>query len=123
MTEGNEAHVHHLIIYLCSSVNETHVGNGGECDSSVGSDIVEVCRNGLIIAAWAVGGEVSSLFTFTTSTIAATTTCYTSMTLFIFALQIFVYPDNVAFPFGGGETPDYVLMELHYDNPQMVEGV
>ena len=67
MTEGNEAHVHHLLVYLCSSVNETHVGNGGDCDSEVSNDVSE-CRNGLIIAAWAVGGEVSSLCTFTTST-------------------------------------------------------
>ena len=25
---GNEAHVHHLLIYLCSSVNETRLGIG-----------------------------------------------------------------------------------------------
>ena len=82
MTEGNEAHVHHFLVYLCSSVNETHLGNGGDCDSEITSKEASECRNGLVIAAWAVGGEVSSLFTFTTSTIAATTTCYTSMTVY-----------------------------------------
>ena len=68
MTEGNEAHVHHFIVYLCSSVNENHVGNGGECDTAVGSDVVIMCRSGKAIAVWTIGGEVSSLFTFTAST-------------------------------------------------------
>ena len=29
-----------------------------------------------------------------------------------------MYPDNVAFPFGGEGNPQYVVMELHYDNPK-----
>ena len=59
--EGNEAHVHHLLIYLCNTINDTHVGNGGDCDGDV-ADEVEECRGGILIAAWAVGGEVSSYF-------------------------------------------------------------
>ena len=55
---GNEAHVHHLLIYLCSSVNETRLGIGGDCDGGVADDSRE-CPGGLVIAAWAVGGEVS----------------------------------------------------------------
>ena len=35
---------------------------------------------------------------------------------------MFVYPDNVAFPFGGDGFPEYVVMELHYDNPHMNSG-
>ena len=34
------------------------MGTGGECREGVG-DEVDACRGGLIIAAWAVGGEVS----------------------------------------------------------------
>ena len=34
------------------------MGTGGECEEGVG-DEVNSCRGGLIIAAWAVGGEVS----------------------------------------------------------------
>jgi hypothetical protein len=34
------------------------VGTGGECEEGVGDEVAE-CRGGLIIAAWAVGGEVS----------------------------------------------------------------
>ena len=58
VTEGNEAHVHHLAIYMCSGLNETlHVGNGGECEEGVANEVAE-CRGGTIIAAWTVGGEV-----------------------------------------------------------------
>ena len=59
MTEGNEAHIHHLLIYLCDGLNHTHVGNGGDCDNNVANEVAE-CRGGTIIAAWAVGAEVSS---------------------------------------------------------------
>ena len=59
VTEGNEAHVHHLLVYVCDSINDTHLGNGGVCEDGV-PEAVAACRNGVIIAAWAVGGEVSS---------------------------------------------------------------
>ena len=58
VTKGNDAHVHHLLIYLCDGLNNTHVGVGGVCDDNVANE-VEECRGGTVIAAWAVGGEVS----------------------------------------------------------------
>ena len=39
-----------------------------------------------------------------------------------YSKQDFVYPDNVAFPFGGEGQRHYVVIELHYDNPKMVSG-
>ena len=33
-----------------------------------------------------------------------------------------MYPDNVAFPIGGQDAAQYVVMELHYDNPDMITG-
>ena len=36
--------------------------------------------------------------------------------------QVFVYHENVAFPFGGEGFSEYAVMELHYDNPKMVSG-
>ena len=51
--------MHHLVIYLCTSLNDTYVGNGGDCDDGVGSEVSE-CRGGRVIAVWAVGGEVGS---------------------------------------------------------------
>lgn len=58
VTEGNEAHVHHLLIYLCDGLNNTHVGASGDCDDGVDESVQE-CRGGTLIAAWAVGGDVS----------------------------------------------------------------
>ena len=55
---GNEAHVHHLLIYLCDGLNHTHVGNGGDCDGDNVANEVSECRGGTVIAAWAVGAEV-----------------------------------------------------------------
>ena len=37
-------------------------------------------------------------------------------------MQVFRYPDNAAYPFGGDGFPEYLVMELHYDNPDMISG-
>ncbi|CAI8042477.1 DBH-like monooxygenase protein 1 homolog [Geodia barretti] len=71
VTEGNDAHVHHLVVYICSGINDSHIGNGGDCKDDAFEFQVRRCRSGTFIAAWAVGGED------------------------------FTYPDNVAYPFGG----------------------
>ena len=59
MTKGNEAHVHHLVVTLCTGLNDSHVGNGEDCGSDIVAFQVEQCQQGIAIAAWAVGGEVS----------------------------------------------------------------
>ena len=56
VTEGNDAHVHHLLIYLCDGLNQTHVGVGDVCDYVANE--VKQCLGGGVITAWAVGGEV-----------------------------------------------------------------
>ena len=51
-------YVHHIVVYLCSDLNHTHVGASAECDNA--HIDISLCRfGGTIIAAWAVGGEVS----------------------------------------------------------------
>ena len=47
-------YVHHIIVYLCSNLGHTHVGASSECENA---NIP--CRT--VIAAWAVGGEVSTV--------------------------------------------------------------
>ena len=37
-------------------------------------------------------------------------------------LQDFIYPENVAYPLGGPDTPRYVVIEIHYDNPMQHSG-
>ena len=49
--------MHHIVVYLCSNLDHTHVGASSECDNA--NIDVDICRGGgTIMAAWAVGGEV-----------------------------------------------------------------
>ena len=36
--------------------------------------------------------------------------------------QDFYYPENVAFPVGGPGNSQFIMLEMHYDNPQLVSG-
>ena len=52
-------YVHHIAAYLCTSLNDTHVGASQSCTGTGNIDI-NLCRlSGIIFAAWAVGGGVS----------------------------------------------------------------
>ena len=54
------AYVHHMLVYLCiTPLDSSNVGESGSCDGDAGvSSAVRRCLSGLLIAAWAVGGEV-----------------------------------------------------------------
>lgn len=55
----NDQFVHHILIYLCSEpLSNENVDVSMRCNDLVRE--VNVCRNtrGLLIGAWAVGGEV-----------------------------------------------------------------
>ncbi|XP_064399035.1 DBH-like monooxygenase protein 2 homolog [Halichondria panicea] len=65
-------------------------------DSSVCEDThidIRSCRGSEIIAGWAVGGED------------------------------FVFPPGVALPIGGENSRRYIVIEMHYDNPDLQTGV
>jgi len=54
-------HVHHVLIYLCEGLNYTghpEVGVNRECDGITRE--VAPCRFATLIAAWAIGGNVST---------------------------------------------------------------
>jgi len=38
-------------------------------------------------------------------------------------LQDFVYPENVAYPIGGPGGARFVVVEMHYDNPDLQSGM
>ena len=57
----SSSYVHHMLIYLCSSLDETEVGTSAPCEGMVGETVTE-CRSGSLIAGWAVGGAVSDFF-------------------------------------------------------------
>ena len=50
-------YVHHLLVYLCDSLDATDVGASAPCGEAVGATVSQ-CRTGELIAAWAVGGDV-----------------------------------------------------------------
>ncbi|XP_070581119.1 DBH-like monooxygenase protein 1 homolog [Ptychodera flava] len=85
---GNEALVHHLIVYRCwSSVNETlYHGHSFECYSPNMPPDLYSCDT--LIMGWAIGGGP------------------------------YYFPENVGLPFGGDEDLSFVMIEMHYDNPE-----
>ena len=36
--------------------------------------------------------------------------------------QAFYYPEHVGFPIGKTDSPKIIILEIHYDNPNNVEG-
>lgn len=58
--ESSANYVHHIVAYLCTNLNHSHVGASERCS---GSHIdIEICRfTGVLFAAWAVGGTVNTL--------------------------------------------------------------
>lgn len=64
ITPGSEPFVHHMLIYLCPASESDRQVDSGNCeaeeegDSTLISEATEKCRHGILIAAWAVGGEV-----------------------------------------------------------------
>ena len=55
-------YVHHIVAYLCTSLNDTHVGASQKCVGT-GNINIDLCRKtGVLFAGWAVGGTVSSIY-------------------------------------------------------------
>ncbi|XP_066291636.1 DBH-like monooxygenase protein 1 homolog [Branchiostoma lanceolatum] len=97
ITPGNEGLAHHLLIYSCEKdKNVTFLPEehpGHRCRSPNMPMDWWPCYDGSLVAAWAIGAEE------------------------------FVYPEHVGFPFGGADDSRYLLMEMHYDNPQLTSGI
>ena len=111
INEASAPYVHHILIYLCSELNHTSVGAGAECDSAQ-LDIQE-CRGGYIIGGWAVGGTVRTHYHQYWRKVIA---------ILLFYPQDFVFPEGVAFPVGGRGAREYLVIEMHYDNPLLHSG-
>ena len=58
ITPNGFQYAHHMLIYLCDFLNETMVGTSAPCGGIAGAFVSE-CRQGSLIAGWAVGGTVS----------------------------------------------------------------
>ncbi|CAI9727121.1 DBH-like monooxygenase protein 1 [Octopus vulgaris] len=91
--EGNEAFVHHIIVYGC--YGNTSKGNNNEHDGKCYSKNMPIDWNNCIevVFGWAVGGSK------------------------------FALPEHAGIPVGGKDDPAYYLLEMHYDNPHRKEGI
>ena len=86
--EGNEATVHHIVVYDCPEylvTNESHVGTEAICDEWDTNMPSKYCRQGKVVYAWAVGGNDLNM------------------------------PDVAGMPLSGDSEFHYILVEMHYD--------
>ncbi|XP_078722329.1 putative DBH-like monooxygenase protein 2 [Lampetra fluviatilis] len=91
---GNTHFVHHMIVYVCeTNVNMSYMNTTFQCYSSMGETNHPSARCLSVLAAWAVGGET------------------------------FDYPVDAGYSLGLDADPKVVMLEIHYNNPQMVSGV
>lgn len=89
---GNEGLVHHFVVYECH-------GDFNDTHFGAGYDCVSSanmplrgCYINNMVAAWGIGGEA------------------------------FYFPPKAGFPIGTSDSPKYYMMEVHYNNPEGVEG-
>jgi hypothetical protein len=95
ITAGKEQHVHHMLIYICNGLEDSDIGpqSGGNCLDGSVSNRITACARQMLLAAWSVGGSD------------------------------FIYPENVAFPIGGPNNPQFAVIEIHYNNPGRISGI
>ncbi|XP_019617768.1 PREDICTED: DBH-like monooxygenase protein 1 [Branchiostoma belcheri] len=97
ISPGNEGVVHHLIIYTCTKNRSVtflpHEHPGHECRTPNMPRDWYLCLGGSMLAAWGIGAEPMA------------------------------YPAHVGYPVGDADSSRYVLLEQHYDNPQLVSGI
>ena len=99
-----------MLVFICP--RESNIETDGICDELSSSFFG--CFGGQIISAWAVGGEVFSNLNIK---ILAYSKMYTNN-----CIQDYVFPNGVAFPLGGKGQPFKILLEVHFDNPNNVNG-
>ncbi|XP_070564696.1 DBH-like monooxygenase protein 1 homolog [Ptychodera flava] len=93
ITKGNEANVHHILIFQCRfGFNETlHHGIGHQCRTPNMPWEWYYCY--MPFVGWAVGGET------------------------------FYFPENAGFSLGDENDPTHVMVEIHYDNPESLGNI
>ncbi|CAK8671832.1 unnamed protein product [Clavelina lepadiformis] len=86
---GNELHVHHILVYQCTRNLEDSLSFGTNA-KCYGSNMPPDFEScSFVIQAWAIGGGA------------------------------FYYPKHAGFPLGDRAAPKYVVVETHYDNPNI----
>nr|XP_018667095.1 DBH-like monooxygenase protein 1 isoform X3 [Ciona intestinalis] len=91
--KGHELNVHHIIVYACTG-NITSVQRVGESVECYSANMpLDFYSCNSVVVGWAIGGGP------------------------------FTLPDHVGIPLGEPDSPTHVLMEVHYDNPNLVTGL
>ena len=80
---------------------------------------IQECRAGYLIGAWAIGGEVSCAINYRKDSVVI---CF-ALHIFLFFYQDFVFPKDVAFAIGGPGAREYMMIEIHYNNPSLHQGI
>ncbi|XP_019631108.1 PREDICTED: DBH-like monooxygenase protein 1 homolog [Branchiostoma belcheri] len=97
VTPGNEGVFHHVLIYKCKTnpnITITPLEHPGhECQSPNMPQDWYGCYEGSLVMAWGIGGGDV------------------------------VYPEHVGYPIDDDENGGHLLMEVHYDNPQLMSGI
>ncbi|XP_068754351.1 DBH-like monooxygenase protein 1 isoform X1 [Montipora capricornis] len=89
---GNEGLVHHLMVYECHGNFNDSHFKAGYNCRDQANMPLGKCYFNNIVAAWGFGGEA------------------------------FYYPPKAGFPIGTADSPKFYMMEIHYDNPERIEG-
>ncbi|XP_013388231.1 DBH-like monooxygenase protein 1 [Lingula anatina] len=86
---GHEALVHHILVYACyHDVQDADLYHNRGVECYSGNMPPTLRQCFKPIIAWAIGGGA------------------------------FYYPEHVGYPFGDKDSPTFLIMETHYDNPQ-----
>eukprot|EP01083_Nonionella_stella_P211491 764637_1 len=93
---GNENVVHHMVLYLCPPSKITsisHINHQSICEDWEENMPSKDCWTGVMQYAWSAGGSD------------------------------FYFPLNVGLPMSGNSDFQYVLLEIHYDNPMLLSNI
>eukprot|EP01084_Bolivina_argentea_P203363 347353_1 len=96
ITPENEGIIHHIVTYLCPTyfiTNNTYIGHEDICDEWDTNMKSKECILGTINFAWAIGGN--SL----------------------------IFPNDAGLPMSGNSGLHYMIMEIHYDNPELKKNI
>ncbi|KAK3729734.1 hypothetical protein QZH41_011200, partial [Actinostola sp. cb2023] len=91
---GNEGFAHHLVVYECKDALPGHLLNRTvECTdfANMPSEVMQCKSKGDMIASWGIGAGA------------------------------FHYPEHVGFPVGMNDSGGTVIVEIHYDNPEIIK--
>eukprot|EP01084_Bolivina_argentea_P281326 481319_1 len=94
LTAGNEGIIHHIVTYICpSDLSINNINHEQICDEWDTNMPSKTCIGGSLNYGWAIGGND------------------------------FYFPIEAGLPMSGDSLLHYMIMEIHYDNPEIKTGI